>query len=55
MTRLTCFGHLGRRDINRNDPECRTAQGGQGKKGHGVKLPTVSLINLANVNDPIVL
>jgi hypothetical protein len=57
---FTCLGHLGWRDTDRIvSISCRDAQGCQGKYGHIAQgdcclllSPTVSLTNVANVNDP---
>ncbi len=54
---LTCLGHLGRRNINRNDPICvvppKVAKASTVKSHRVLLLPAVLLTNVANVNDPL--
>jgi hypothetical protein len=50
----SCLGHLGQCHKDRIvSISCCVAQGGQGKYCFVSLLPTISLINFANVNDPL--
>ncbi len=48
----TCLGHLGRRDKDRNDPNCQGKEGRQ--YGNAISLAFLHT-NLANVNEPLIM